>query len=250
MSELVNLINVSKATNRKIKFPYWRLPITSGQSVHPSPYESYLQDTYNNFCHDLGKPHSTTIHHQPLCSDQFRNYADKVIIIFDLQIQQVATCRPPAPERTPPFRWMLNYPTLRGQLSPGGWAPTLLKPYQGERQVQRRVLPVDFVCSEQSRAQPSSLLPTTACLPCLRPDLSTSTTTSNLRKSPSSRPQESVLWEHWSQSRRSEKDLQVVRKLIPPWKTLLITYRLFMLYALCCVMLCYARMIENHIFLS
>ena len=61
MSELVNLINVSKATNSKIKFPYWKLPLTSDKSVHPSPYESYLQDTYNNFCHDLdGKPHSTT----------------------------------------------------------------------------------------------------------------------------------------------------------------------------------------------
>ena len=62
MSELVNLINVSKATNSKIKFPYWKLPITSDKSVHPSPYESYLQDTYNNFCHDLdGKPHTTTL---------------------------------------------------------------------------------------------------------------------------------------------------------------------------------------------
>ena len=61
MSELVNLINVSKATNSKIKFPYWKLPLTSDKSVHPSPYESYLQDTYNNFCHDLdGKPHSST----------------------------------------------------------------------------------------------------------------------------------------------------------------------------------------------
>ena len=57
MSALVNLINVSKATNCKIKFPYWKLPITSDKSVHPSPYESYLQDTYNN---DLnGKPHTT-----------------------------------------------------------------------------------------------------------------------------------------------------------------------------------------------
>ena len=68
MSALVNLINVSKATNCKIKFPYWKLPITSDKSVHPSPYETYLQDTYNN---DLnGKPHTTN---QPQFSGQFRN---------------------------------------------------------------------------------------------------------------------------------------------------------------------------------
>ena len=61
MSELVNLINVSKATNSKIKFPYWKLPITTDKTVHLSPYETYLEDTYNNFCHDLnGKSHNTT----------------------------------------------------------------------------------------------------------------------------------------------------------------------------------------------
>ena len=129
MSALVNLINVSKATNCKIKFPYWKLPITSDKSVHPSPYETYLQDTYNN---DLnGKPHTTN---QPQFSGQFRNQLKLSwqVNTFDLLIQEVNTCQAPALERTPPFPWMLNYPTLRGKLSPGGWAPTLPKLCQGK----------------------------------------------------------------------------------------------------------------------